>query len=96
MRRPFSRTSSAARKAALPPSAVERLPNVPKPWGAPPVSPWRTVTSSGLTPSASATICAHVVSCPCPWALEPVTSVTVPVRSTRTLPLSQPAAAGST
>ena len=95
MCRPFSRTSSAARKAALPPSTVDRLPKVPKPCGAPPVSPWRTVTSSGRTPSASATICAQVVSWPWPCALEPVTRVTEPVRSTRTLPLSQPAAAGS-
>ena len=95
-RRAFSRTSRAASASADPPSAVLRLPNVPIPWGAPCVSPWRTVTASGATPSSSATIWANVVSCPWPCALEPVIASTAPVASTRMSPLSQPRPEGST
>src|SRR5947209_12395903 len=95
IRRPFSRTSTATRARAPPPSATLRLPKVPKPSGPERVSPWTTTTSSGETPRWSATICAKVVSCPWPWALDPVIAVTRPERSTLMLPLSQPSAAGS-
>src|SRR5207247_28801 len=95
IRRPFSRTSAATRARAPPPSATLRLPKVPKPSGPERVSPWTTTTSSGVTPRWSATICAKVVSCPWPWALDPVIAVTRPERSTLMLPLSQPSAAGS-
>src|SRR5207237_5075500 len=43
------------------------------------------------TRNFSATICAKTVSCPWPWELEPVSTVISPVRSTRTVPLSNPA-----
>ena len=96
MRRPLSRTSTEPRASAPPPRATLRLPKVPKPSGPERVSPWSTVTSSGVTPRWSATTCANVVSCPWPWALEPVMAVTRPDRSTRMDPLSQPSAQGST
>src|SRR5215475_10199961 len=35
-------------------------------------------------PSPSATSCAKVVSCPCPWLCDPVSTVTLPVGWTRT------------
>ena len=96
IRRALSRTTVEACTSAPPPSAVLRLPKVPKPSGPLRVSPWTTVTSSGVTPSASATTWANVVSWPWPCALEPVMAVTRPERSTLTLPLSQPSAQGST
>ena len=34
--------------------------------------------SSGVTPSPSATICAHAVSWPCPWGDVPVFTITSP------------------
>ena len=50
------------------------------------VSPWSTVTSSIGTPSCSAAICAHAVSCPCPCGEVPLRTVTAPSGSTVTPP----------
>ena len=63
------------------------------PFGATRVSPCSTRTSSNGTPSLSATIWLHAVSCPWPCALDPVTTSTLPVASIRTLACSQPPAA---
>ena len=61
--RPAARAASrAASRSAEPAIAVERLANVPTPAGAAAESPNRSSTSSGSTPSASATIWANVVS----------------------------------
>ncbi len=43
------------------------------------VSPCTTSTSSGETPSSSATIWANVVSCPWPWVCTEIRSTAVPV-----------------
>src|SRR5216117_375681 len=43
------------------------------------------------TRNLSATTWAKTVSCPWPWELEPVSTVISPVRSTRTVALSNPA-----
>ena len=48
--------------------------------------------SSIGTPMRSATICAKVVSCPCPCGDTPVITVTFPEISMRTQPHSQPPA----
>src|ERR1019366_278586 len=45
------------------------------------VSPCRTRMSSNGTPSWSATIWLHAVSWPCPCALDPVTTSTLPAGS---------------
>ncbi len=50
MRRARSCTFSAAFTIAEPPTTRLRLPPVPKPIGAPVVSPWRTTTWSKSTP----------------------------------------------
>ena len=54
------------------------------------VSPWTTITSSRGTPNSSLTIWAKVVSWPCPWGETPVSTVTLPEGSKRTVLLSQP------
>ena len=77
----------------MPPTVAPRLPPVPKPCETAPVSPWITVTSSGVTPSSSATIWANVVAVPWPWGEVPVSTVTRPEASTRTAPYSWPASA---
>jgi hypothetical protein len=56
------------------------------------VSEWRTSTISGATPSFSEMICDHAVSWPWPCGVEPVTTWTMPVGSTRTVAASQPPA----
>jgi hypothetical protein len=48
--------------------------------------------SAGSMPSLSATICDQAVSWPWPWGVDPVTTCTVPVGSTRTVAASQPPA----
>ena len=74
---------ATASTSAPPPSAVLRLPNVPKPCGARRVSPWtHRDRRRASTPSWSATTWANVVSWPWPCALEPVMAVTAPERST--------------
>ena len=78
--------------SAAPPTAVFRLPKVPTPVATTLVSPWRTTMSSIGTPNSSAASCAKLVSWPCPCGDEPVSTVTLPLASTRTVPLSQPAA----
>ncbi len=47
---PCRATSAATSTSAPPPSAMLRLPKVPKPSGPLRVSPWTTTTSSGVTP----------------------------------------------
>ena len=56
------------------------------------VSPCSTRMSSNGTPSWSATIWLHAVSWPCPCALDPVTTSTLPVGSIRIEAFSQPPA----
>ena len=56
------------------------------------VSPCSTSTSSNGTPSWSATIWLHAVSCPWPCGDEPVTTSTLPVGSIRMDACSQPPA----
>ncbi|MNY45636.1 hypothetical protein D3C86_1807540 [compost metagenome] len=48
------------------------------------VSPCTMLTLSIGTPKRSATSCAKVVSCPCPWLCEPVRTSIVPTALTRT------------
>ena len=57
------------------------------------VSPCSTSTSSNATPSWSATIWLHAVSCPWPCGLVPVMTSTLPVGSIRIAACSQPPAA---
>jgi hypothetical protein len=57
------------------------------------VSPCRTSTSSGCTPSSSAAIWDHVVSWPWPCGEVPMVSVTLPLGWHRTCAASQPPAA---
>ena len=91
MRLPLSMTRSAAVASAPPPTTALRLPKVPVPCWLTWVSPCSTVTWSMLVCIRLAAICAQEVSWPCPWELDPVSTVISPVRSTRTLPLSKPA-----
>ena len=56
------------------------------------VSPCSTRMSSNGMPSLSATIWLQAVSWPWPWALDPVTTSTLPVGSMRTEACSQPPA----
>ena len=56
------------------------------------VSPCSTRMSSNGTPSLSATIWLQAVSWPWPWALDPVTTSTLPVGSIRIEAFSQPPA----
>ena len=88
----FSRTFWVAMYTAVPPTEMPRLPKVPMPLGTTAVSPCSTATSSMGTPSSSETICAKVVSSPWPWGDTPVSTVVLPVKSRRTVPLSQPPA----
>ena len=88
----LSMTFSAALTTAMPPTTSDREP-VSRPRGEVWVSPCSTSTSSNATPSLSATIWLHAVSCPCPWALAPVITSTLPVGSIRIEAVSQPPAA---
>src|SRR5262249_56608621 len=83
-------TFSVAQASAAPPTAMPRLPKVPMPYCTTEVSPWTTNTSSIETPSMSATIWANDVSSPWPCGEMPVSTVTLPVGSTRTVALSHP------
>ena len=74
-----SRTSSAARCTAEPPSAMLRLPLVPPPCCTRSVSPCTTVICSIGMLSASETICANPVASPWPCGDVPVTTVARPV-----------------
>jgi hypothetical protein len=62
----FALTFAPARCSAVPPTACERLPNVPMPCFTTAVSPWWIVMCSIGTPNWSASICAKVVSLPWP------------------------------
>src|SRR5579859_43419 len=86
----FSTTRWHACTTAAAPTATDRDPYVSQPCGAVRVSPCSTSTSSKATPSWSATIWLHEVSCPCPCGLVPVTTSTLPVGRTRTVAASQP------
>ena len=86
---------SAAIRRALPPIMELRAAYVPRPNGTLSVSPWTNRMVSKGTPSHSETICANVVSWPCPWLNVPATIVTVPpgskrssIRSLKTPPCS--------
>ena len=79
--RAFSFTFSTARRSASPPTAAEREPYVSMPDRETAVSPCSTSTSSGVTPSPSATICDHDVSCPCPCGEVPVRHDDLPERA---------------
>jgi len=81
--RPFSTILRAATAQAPPPTGVVRLPYVPHPIGVIAVSPQTTWMSSMGTPNSSATICANVVSSPCPWGFSPMNTFTFPVGCTR-------------
>ena len=76
--------------SAAPPTACERLPKVPMPCLTTAVSPWWIVTWSSGTPNWSASICAKVVSLPCPCGDAPVVALIRPSRSTVTCECSQP------
>ncbi len=75
---------------AAPPTACDRLPNVPMPCLATAVSPWWMVMCSIGTPNWSASICAKVVSLPWPCGDAPVVALIRPSRSTVTCACSQP------
>ena len=62
---------AAATNSAEPAIVVVRLANVPMPSGTSSESPRAIATAPGSTPSASATICASVVSWPWPWGPAP-------------------------
>ncbi len=52
---------------------------MPSPYGVLSVSPCITLIFSGWIPISSATIWANVVSCPCPWVLELIFRIALPV-----------------
>ncbi len=67
-----------------------RLEMLPKPYGVRSVSPWTTSTAAGSTPSSAATSCAIAVSLPPPGEVTPVSTLTRPLGSTRTVLVSNP------
>ena len=67
MVRIFFLSVSAAPPAAPLWATPPRLAKVPLPGGETWVSVWNTSTRSSGTPRRSATSCAAVVACPCPW-----------------------------
>lgn len=73
---------------APPPTTIERLANVPQPYGVASVSPWRTSTRSGVSPSRSAATWESVVWWPWPWPEVPTDSSTEPDGSMRTSAVS--------
>ena len=79
-----------ARSVALPPIGMPRLAHVPPPYGTTAVSPETTATDSTGTPSSSATIWASAVRVPWPWSVSPVSTVTAPEGSKRTVVPSWP------
>jgi hypothetical protein len=83
-----SRTASAAACTALPATTVVREAQDPMPNGIRAVSPFTTRTTSGLTPRASAAICAIAVSMPCPNEVPPENTLTAPVPPTVTTAVS--------
>jgi hypothetical protein len=68
----------APASTAPPPTCSEREPPLPPPDFTIDVSPWISVTTSGGTPSRSATICAYDVHSPVPIDCVPDTTVTRP------------------
>ncbi len=87
----LSRTLRATSAAAAPDTGVDRLPYVPSPNGVWSVSPLTTWMSAGGIPISSATICANVVSWPCPWLMQETRSTALPVGCTRSsLPSAMP------
>ncbi len=86
----FARNARPAWVSAPPDSTSERLAKVPKPYGVRSVSPWITRTLSGVTPSASATICASVVARPWPCGEAPMRASTKPDGSIDSSTVSQP------
>ena len=77
--RAFSPTRRDTIAVAAPTVGVEREAYVPRPYGVLSVSPCCTLMSSGWMPSSSATIWANVVSWPCPWVLELIFRIALPV-----------------
>ncbi len=77
--RAFSPTRRATIAVAAPDTGVEREAYVPSPYGVLSVSPCITLMSSGWMPSSSDTICANVVSWPCPWVLQLIFRIALPV-----------------
>ena len=84
----FSRTTRAARSAALPPMAAVRLPYVPPPCATRSESPVSTSMVSGSMPRRLPTSRENIVTCPWPCGAAPVTTVTPPFSWTRTTALS--------
>ena len=84
----FCRTPRAVIATALPLITAVRDANVPTAYLKRRVSPVVTRIRSNGTPSSSATICASIVRCPCPWEVSPVDTTTVPSVSTRMWPPS--------
>ena len=75
--------AATAIAAAAPDTGVDRLPYVPSPNGVWSVSPFTTWMSAGGMPISSATICANVVSWPCPWLMQDSRTTALPVGCTR-------------
>src|SRR5439155_478640 len=73
-----------------PPQDVDgaRLPNVPPPRAISAVSPVRTSIVAGSIPRRSPTRWENIVTCPRPWGAAPLTTMTPPLGSTRTMALS--------
>ena len=90
---PRSIMRSLAIRRAAPPLPAEREPKVPRPWLMTSVSPWKRVIFSIGTPSISLTICLKVVSCPCPCASVPISTLQWPEGSKRISAVSSIAAA---
>src|SRR5699024_766700 len=86
---------SDARWVAPPAITILLEANVPMPYGETSLSPCRTDTLAGLTPSASPQTCARVVSNPCPCDWTPVRTTTLPEGSTVTVADSNPKPTGS-
>ena len=81
----------AAMWTATPPTGRLREPYVSSPCGEVAVSPWRTSTSSGVTPRASAAIWDQEVTWPWPCGEVPVTTSTLPEPNILTVADSHPA-----
>ncbi len=90
IRSSLARSLRAASRHAPPEITSERLANVPQPYGVRSVSPWMTRTRSGVTPTASAMICARVVRNPWPCGLAPMRASTQPDGSIATCTVSHP------
>src|ERR1700738_3427909 len=90
----FPRTASAASLAAPPASTRLRLAYVPLPPATAELSACTMRISSKRAPGWAATICASVVSSPCPWDAMPKHAVMPPVESIRMTQVSVPVLMG--